>query len=100
MRVAGRFVAALIVGLMVGGLAHATELGELKVLYVGSERTLDYVSFLKGKVGLIEAKDRRDFQAKDADRFDVVLLDWPQGEETREMRKLKSPLGAREGWKT
>ena len=67
---------------------------------MGSERASDYVSFLKGKVGLVEAKERKDFQAKDADRFDVVLLDWPQGEETREMRKLRSPLGAREGWKT
>jgi len=34
----------------------------------------------------------------DAQAFDVVLLDWPQGEETREMRKLTSPLGQRDGW--
>src|SRR5882724_5215469 len=30
--------------------------------------------------------------------FDVVLFDWPQGEETRDMRKLGSPLGQREHW--
>ncbi len=34
----------------------------------------------------------------DAAPFDVVLLDWRQGEETREMRKLRSPLGKREDW--
>ena len=28
----------------------------------------------------------------------MVLFDWPQGEATREMRKLRSPLGTREEW--
>ena len=53
---------------------------------------------MKGKVATVEARSRESFQPRDAARFDVVLFDWPQGEETREMRKLKSPLGTREGW--
>jgi hypothetical protein len=76
----------------------AKELSELKVLYVGTERTSDFVDFLKAKVAKIEARPRAGFKASDAEPFDVVLLDWPQGEETREMRKLTSPLGARESW--
>jgi hypothetical protein len=78
--------------------ACAEELRDLKVLYVGSERASAYVGFLSGKVARIEARSRQDFQPRDAAPFDVVLLDWPQGEETREMRKLKSPLGRREEW--
>jgi hypothetical protein len=76
----------------------AKELSDLKVLYVGTERTADFVGFLKSKVAKIEARPRAGFKASDAEPFDVVLLDWPQGEETREMRKLTSPFGARENW--
>ena len=73
-------------------------LPDLKVLYVGNERAAAYVDFLTGKVARIEATTRNEFKVSDAAAFDVVLLDWPQGEETREMRKLKSPLGARDDW--
>jgi hypothetical protein len=100
MRHDARVVGAVFLGVLFSGAVQAAELGELKVLYVGSERTSEYVPFLKGKVGLVEARDRKDFQARDADRFDVVLLDWPQGQETRELRKLRSPLGSRDAWKT
>jgi hypothetical protein len=88
----------LLLGLVASPVTHSAELAELKVLYVGSERAQDYVDFLKGKVALAEAMSRESFRPADAARFDVVLLDWPQGEATREMRKLKSPLGTREGW--
>jgi hypothetical protein len=91
-------LAALLLGFVATAPAHATDLAELKVLYVGSERFSDYVDFLKGKVAQVESIRRKDFQLQDAAPFDVVLLDWPQGEETREMRKLTSPLGAREDW--
>jgi hypothetical protein len=77
--------------------ARADELAPLKVLYVG-ERGSDFAGFLKGKVGAIQTVQRSEFQPKDAASFDVVLLDWPQSEETREMRKLVSPLGARKDW--
>ena len=89
---------ALLVGLVLNGAVSGAELTGLKVLYVGSERSSEFVEFLKGKVATVEARSRESFQPRDAARFDVVLFDWPQGEETREMRKLKSPLGTREGW--
>lgn len=76
----------------------AKELSEMKVLYVGSERPADFGNFLKSKVARFEARPRGDFKARDAEPFDVVLLEWPQSAETREMRKLASPLGARENW--
>jgi hypothetical protein len=77
--------------------ARSKELSELKVLYVG-ERTTEFVAFLKHNVAEVQSRDRHGFNPADAAPFDVVLLDWPQGEETREMRKLTSPLGARDAW--
>lgn len=78
--------------------ASARELSELKILYVGKERAADYVGFLKPKVARIENRLLSNFKPTEAAAFDVILLDWPQGEETREMRKLTSPLGRREDW--
>jgi hypothetical protein len=76
----------------------AKELSELTVLYIGAERTAEYVSFLKHNVARVESKDRHVFRPADAEAFDVVLLDWPQNEETRDMSKLRSPLGERAQW--
>ena len=90
--------AALLFGMIATASASAKELRELKVLYVGSERASAYVGFLSGNVAQIEAKSRKSFEVRDAAGFDVVLLDWPQGEETRDMRTLKSPLGRRDEW--
>jgi hypothetical protein len=73
-------------------------LNELRVLYVGSERSDDYVGFLRDHVRDIQAAERTDFDPKQAAGFDVVLLDWPQGEETRDMRTLRAPLGSRQAW--
>lgn len=73
-------------------------LRELRVLYVGNERAESYTSFLEEHVKRIETVSRSDFRPKQAIPFDVVLLDWPQGEETQDMRKLKSPLGTRAEW--
>ena len=77
---------------------HADELAHLKVLYIGTERASDYVGFLKGKVARVEAMARSKFKPQDAAPFDVVLLDWPQSQENREMRQLVAPLGARPDW--
>lgn len=79
--------------------SHAADLANLRVLYIGSERADDYVGFLKDHVRQVDAKSRADFRPSDAEAFDVVLFDWPQSEETREMRKLASPLGTRDEWK-
>ncbi|MCU0718510.1 MAG: hypothetical protein MUC83_02305, partial [Pirellula sp.] len=73
-------------------------LSELRILYVGNERAENYIEFLEEHVEAIEAVSRSDFQPKQASQFDVVLFDWPQNEETREMRKLHSPLGNRAEW--
>src|SRR6266404_193332 len=77
---------------------HAKELKDLKVLYVGSERTDEFVPFLKQHLAQVESRNRSQFKPADAAGFDVVLLDWPQGAETREMRKMRSPLGSRDDW--
>ncbi len=90
--------ATLLLGLFATASASAKELRELKVLYVGSERSTAYVDFLSGKVAQIKVESRNAFDVRDAAAFDVILLDWPQGEETREMRKLRSPLGRRDEW--
>jgi hypothetical protein len=57
------------------------------------------VPFLKKYVVRVESRNRSQFLPAEATGFDVVLLDWPQGPETREMSKLKSPLGKREEWR-
>lgn len=98
MRSSRQLVAALVLAIFGTGQSRAAELAELKVLYIGSERSSDYVSFLKGKVAKVEERTREAFKPGDEARFDVVLLDWPQGEATQETRQLKSPLGTREAW--
>jgi hypothetical protein len=65
---------ALLVGLVLNGAVPGAELTGLKVLYVGSERSSEFVEFLKGKVATVEAKSRESFQPRDAARFDVVLV--------------------------
>ena len=84
---------ALLLGLMATVSAHAAELRELKVLYVGSERASAYVDFLSGKVAQIEAKSREGFDVRDAAPFDVILLDWPQAGGIEE--HAKSQVSAR-----
>ncbi len=82
--------------------AGAKELAELKVLYVGNRRAEEYVELLRGKVAQAESKERKQFAPADADSFDVVMLDWPQGEidwnGRVDLDRLGSPLGAREKW--
>jgi hypothetical protein len=90
--------AILAAGLSGWRSAQGKELKDLKVLYIGSERPEQFVPFLEKHVAKVESRKRSAFVPADAAAFDVVLLDWPQSEETREMRKLKSPLGKREEW--
>ena len=74
------------------------ELSQMKVLYVGSGRGAEFVAFLKHNVGQVESRGRGPFNPAEAAPFDVVLLDWPQGPETQDMAKLRSPLGERNSW--
>ncbi len=92
-------VALLLAASLYQGTAAAADLTQLRVLFVGSERSNEYVDFLKGHVGTIEIADRISFDPALADKFDVVLLDWPQNEEARLERNAgESPLGKRENW--
>ena len=81
--------------------AHATELRDLKVLYVGNsqERAEAFTSFLSKHVKTVEKARRADFDPSAASSFDVVLLDWQQNEGTqRDFPPTKSPLGDRDKW--
>jgi hypothetical protein len=77
---------------------QARDLKDLKVLYVGSERTEQFVPFLKRYVAQVESRERTGFKPSEAAAFDVVLLDWPQSGGLDELKKLKSPLGKRDEW--
>jgi len=78
-------------------LAPAKDLSELKILYVGHERTDELVAFLKPNVAAVESRDRATFNPADAAAFDVVVLDWPQTGQANFPPK-KSPLGERGQW--
>ncbi|HZR20909.1 MAG TPA: hypothetical protein VFE51_26740 [Verrucomicrobiae bacterium] len=78
--------------------AAAKDLKELSVLYIGSERSAQFIPFLKVHVARVEAKSRQDFQTDQAASFDVVLLDWPQTGRPEDFPPKASPLGKREAW--
>src|SRR5262249_52045088 len=94
-----------LVALLASGLtarARSGNLDVLKVLYVGdtgTPRAQQFTGFLGKNVGRVEAASRKDFRPADAADFDVVLLDWPQSEKTREeWQSGRSPLGNRATW--
>jgi hypothetical protein len=89
------FLVAALAGLLP---ARAKDLQNLGVLYVGAERTAEYVPFLKENVGRVETRDRHTFKPADAAGFDVVLLDWPQRNNQEDLKNLHCPLGPRENW--
>jgi hypothetical protein len=81
--------------------ACAKELRSLKLLYVadvGTPREQSFTEFFRKHVKSVDTVARHGFDPATAAGYDVVVLDWPQSEETREMRKLTSPLGPRERW--
>lgn len=94
-------IAAAMLGMAWPVYADSADLDKLRVLYVGAPdgpRAKQFTGFLAKNVGRVEARSRKTFQPKDAEQFDVVLLDWPQSESTREERKGASPLGDRAAW--
>lgn len=93
-----RLIVVLFAAALVQANAHAKDLSELKLLYIGSERTGEFVTFLKSKVAQMETRPRADFKVTDANGFDVVLLDWPQTGKREDFPPKASPLGVREGW--
>lgn len=77
----------------------ATELKRLRIAYVGSERAEEFVRFLEDHVASVESFSREKFDPSGAEKFDVVLLDWPQSSDARaERERMWSPLGKREDW--
>jgi hypothetical protein len=70
----------------------------LSVLYVGNPSTprgRAYADFLARHFRKVEAAERKGFDAKRAEPFDVVVLDWSQQERTE---KPTSPFGPKESW--
>ena len=80
----------------------ATDLKKLSVLYVGdpgTPRAKAFTRFLETNVAQFEVIARKTFATSKAQRFDVVLLDWPQSETVRqEWEQGRSPLGDRDSW--
>jgi len=70
----------------------------LRVLYIG-QRPDEFGPFLKEHFARVETVARDRFQPKQADDFDVVLLDWPQSGTMRDAWLDGAPLGKREDWK-
>jgi hypothetical protein len=80
----------------------SAKLDQLKVLYIGdpdTPRATQFSDFLQPKVAKVKVVAREGFKAAQADDFDVVLLDWPQSNSTREdWKRGRSPLGDRDAW--
>lgn len=87
-----------IVALLAGPGAEAKTLSELKVLYIGKERTSAYVDFLKPRVVQLVTEERMAFKPADAAPFDVVILDWPQNDGEDAFPPTSAPLGNRADW--
>jgi hypothetical protein len=83
-------------------VARARDLDQLAVLYIGdtaTPRAQHFTGFLGKNVGRVQTASRKDFKPADAADFDVVLLDWPQSDKTREeWQEGRSPLGDRTAW--
>jgi len=84
--------------LTVAAAASPRNLADLKILYVGNERSEAFVTFLKPHVAAVSAQSKSEFSPVDAAAFDVVLLDWPQTGRPGDFPPKTSPLGKREEW--
>ncbi len=95
-------IAGTMLSLLAGTNTLAGNVEKIKLLYVGeptnSARAKQVVSFLQKNTGQTEAVDRRGFRPEQASGFDVVVLDWPQSDNTDQEWKRPSPLGARSSW--
>lgn len=79
-------------------VSPATEaISPLHVLYIG-HRPGEFVPFLKEHFHTVDKAALDEFTPRQADAFDVVLLDWPQTGAMRGAWLDGSPLGKREDW--
>jgi hypothetical protein len=79
-----------------GAPAEAAKKGDLSIFYIGNVSTprgKSYVEFLSQSFRRVEAAERKAFDPHKAADFDVVLLDWSQGE-----RQEKPALGNKDAW--
>jgi hypothetical protein len=109
---AHRMRTALVVALLVlpsleAGVPRAQEAparNPQKLCFVGDRdapRTAAFVAFLRERFASVEVMARGGGDVAAMQRADVVLLDWPQGDEARSKRAAGwSPLGPREDWRT
>ena len=91
----------LVLAMLLVQLCPATELRDLKVLYVGnatSARAADFKAFLSTNVARVEVAARAGFDPAQAGQYDVVLLDWSQSDSKGQFPPRRSPLGERDAW--
>ena len=80
------------------GSGHAGEtVLPLRVLYIG-HRPDEFAPLLKEHFATVETVAREQFQPKQVEAFDVVLLDWPQSSVPHDAWLDGAPLGKREDW--
>jgi len=97
-----KFKKVLVLGLSVaafaGNLFALDAVLPQRVLYIG-HRATEFEPLLKQHFAKVESVSRDKFQPAQASNFDVVLLDWPQGDLARQERvTMTAPLGKRETW--
>ena len=97
MKISYLVISTLIGATLVKAPVHAKDLADLKVLYIGSARTAEYEAFLRPRVAMLGTKERKNFNPATAANYDVVILDWPQGDGEIFPPKA-SPLGDRSAW--
>ena len=94
------FAAAALLSLLLHPAALADEKQDLSVLYVGNvdtPRAQAFAEFLRENFRKAETAARGGFDPKQAEDFDVVLLDWSQ-QDRGDLRTNASPLGPRDAW--
>lgn len=100
MKVLYTYLARLLSSVLCALSLQAKPLQDLRILYLGkpdTDRANEFREFLEPNVGAIVVADRDQFKPEDADKFDVVLLDWPQTGVNFDKLKL-NPLGERPRW--
>ena len=94
------FAATALLALLLQPAAFADEKQDLSVLYVGNvdtPRAQAFAEFLRQNFRKAETAARGGFDPKQAEGFDVVLLDWSQADRG-DLTTNASPLGPRDSW--
>jgi len=87
----------LILSLVSLGTLTAESVLPLRVLYIG-HRPGEFEPLLKAHFATVNTVALDRFEPKQAEAFDVVLLDWPQSGNMRGAWLAGSPLGQRADW--